>query len=250
MNEQRELCGLFGKLPQQADFVSRHLAEDFTGYWHSWLQACLSVSREQLGEDWLDLYLTSPVWRFAIGAGVCSNQAVLGVMIPSVDEVGRYFPLILAHPGPHRPWAAYLGGAGWYAATEAVALSALEETTGYAALVDAVEALPEPPPPSLPLYKSVAAPTGAARGCAVATPDGGAPEQAVLGLTEKAWRRLLGPHSLWWTRGSEHVEPCLLISAGLPEAGQFAAMFDGDWQRWGWAVEQVVKDEEAAEAPA
>ncbi len=48
---------------------------------------------------WLDLYLTSPAWRFVCAGGACGPRPAIGLMVPSVDRVGRYFPLTLvAHP--------------------------------------------------------------------------------------------------------------------------------------------------------
>lgn len=44
-------------------------------------------------------YLTSPVWRFAIAPGVLGPEGLGGVMMPSVDRVGRYFPLIIGAVG-------------------------------------------------------------------------------------------------------------------------------------------------------
>src|SRR6478735_4491297 len=44
---------------------------------------------------WLDVYLTSPAWRFVCAAGACGSAPVIGVAAPSVDQVGRYFPLTL-----------------------------------------------------------------------------------------------------------------------------------------------------------
>jgi type VI secretion system protein ImpM len=115
-------------------------------------------------------------------------------------------------------------------------------------VLDAVEALPEPEFRPLPQYRSVQALAGSARACVVAADEKASRADSVLGLVEKSYGRLLGPHSLWWTKGSQCVDPCLLISSGLPEAGQLAAMFDGEWSRWGWASEQIVKPEEPAEA--
>ena len=45
-------------------------------------------------------YLEAPVWRFALPPGMCGERAVLGLMLPSVDKAGRYFPLTFAalHP--------------------------------------------------------------------------------------------------------------------------------------------------------
>uniref|UniRef100_UPI0013C2CB68 type VI secretion system-associated protein TagF n=1 Tax=Pseudomonas viridiflava TaxID=33069 RepID=UPI0013C2CB68 len=45
---------------------------------------------------WLDAYLVSPLWRFAVPANLLGSQPVAGVMMPSIDRVGRYFPLTIA----------------------------------------------------------------------------------------------------------------------------------------------------------
>ena len=63
--------GYFGKFPSHGDFITRRLPRDgFLDIWDSWLQNALATSREQLGEAWLPTYLTSPLWRFALAAGV------------------------------------------------------------------------------------------------------------------------------------------------------------------------------------
>ncbi len=87
--------GFYGKLPSHGDFLRRRVSDAFVGVWDGWLQECLTASRASLGDRWLDIYLTSPVWRFACAAGVCGRSPVIGVMAPSVDRVGRYFPLTL-----------------------------------------------------------------------------------------------------------------------------------------------------------
>ena len=87
--------GLFGKLPSHGDFLRRRVSDAFVDAWDSWLRECLPASRNVLGERWLDLYLTSPAWRFIAAAGTCGPTPVIGVMVPSVDRVGRYFPLTL-----------------------------------------------------------------------------------------------------------------------------------------------------------
>ena len=87
--------GLFGKLPSHGDFLRRRVPDAFVDAWDSWLRECLPASRNVLGERWLDLYLTSPAWRFICAAGTCGPAPVIGLMVPSVDRVGRYFPLTL-----------------------------------------------------------------------------------------------------------------------------------------------------------
>src|SRR4029077_2802203 len=93
--------GLFGKLPSHGDFLRRRVSDAFVDAWDAWLRECLAASQEALGERWLDVYLTSPAWRFVCAAGTCGPTPVLGLMVPSVDRVGRYFPLTLVANLPH-----------------------------------------------------------------------------------------------------------------------------------------------------
>lgn len=130
MTTQRDAAGLFGKVPSHGDFVARRLPAAFTEPWDAWLQAGMAHSRAQLGDAWLPTYLNSPIWRFALGAGVCGPQAWTGVMMPSVDRVGRYFPFtIVAGVDEMATAAAGCGvpSAAWYARLEALALAALGE---------------------------------------------------------------------------------------------------------------------------
>src|SRR5690606_25700162 len=84
--------------PSRGDFVGRRLPADFVGPWDAWLQSAMATSRNALGSEWLDVYLTSPLWRFALSPGACGAAGHVGVVMPSVDNVGRYFPLTAAAP--------------------------------------------------------------------------------------------------------------------------------------------------------
>ncbi|MGH1470065.1 MAG: type VI secretion system-associated protein TagF [Cellvibrionaceae bacterium] len=245
MTTNADTCGLFGKLPQQADFVSHFLPDSFTDHWHAWLQSSIGVSREQLGENWLDLYLTSPVWRFAIMPNIVTSEAIVGVIIPSVDEVGRYFPLTIAHLGKHQPWSAYLHGQSWYDDIEKIAVSALDDNMTYSHFMGSQESLPPPNFLPFPNYKTTAVGHSPNRAIAIKKPEDNTENELTNSLLNNLTSTILGQHSLWWTNGSDHVDPCLLMSSNLPDAGQFSAMLDGDWQKWGWAEEVVIKTEEA-----
>jgi type VI secretion system protein ImpM len=139
--------GLFGKLPARGDFVRSGLPGGFVTPWDAWLQAALAASQAGLGEDWLPAWLEAPVWRFAIAPGLCGPDAVLGTMLPSVDRVGRYFPLTLAAlfapdtaPDDWNAVEAWLDGA------EAAGFAALEQD----ATQEQVVAMLPPPPAGLP----------------------------------------------------------------------------------------------------
>ena len=92
-------CGMFGKLPSKRDFVAYNMPRPFLDQWEAWLQTALATSKLKLGSQWQDIFLTMPIWRFWFGAEVF-GQAVTGALMPSVDGIGRYFPLCLCACAP------------------------------------------------------------------------------------------------------------------------------------------------------
>ena len=51
--------------------------------------------------------------------------------------------------------------------------------------------------------------------------------------------------SLWWEKGSGHIAAYIRISDGIPNAGQFAALLDGQWQQWGRQEANILTIEPA-----
>jgi type VI secretion system protein ImpM len=207
--------GFFGKLASHGDFLSRRLPPSFVAVWDAWLQAALRGSREQLGTAWLDAYLTGPLWRFALAPGVCDGQAWAGVLMPSVDRVGRHFPLVLAAATAGSPsLAAWMGeGAPWFEQLEDLALSSLEagfDFDGFDAALLSMAGLPPAP------MQGVAGPLGWQAGIPAAG-------EAALAVDAIASAALYG-QSIWWTDGSERVDPCVRLCRGLPVPQAFAAM--------------------------
>ena len=120
--------GFIGKIPSQGDFVHRRLPWEFIDAWDAWMQDGIGATRERLGENWLDYYLVAPVWRFLLTAGSCDNNAWLGLWFPSVDRVGRHFPLTVAVPLPAQQAhpALLIKLEAWLAGVEEAALAALD----------------------------------------------------------------------------------------------------------------------------
>ena len=117
--------GWYGKLPALGDFASRRLPPLFVEPWDRWLATGLASWRES-DEAWLEAFLTAPTWRFALGTGVPFEQSpgYAGVLMPSVDRVGRYFPLTVVRPrGPSEA----LAPAAWLQALEGLAVAALND---------------------------------------------------------------------------------------------------------------------------
>jgi type VI secretion system protein ImpM len=110
--------------------VRAGLPRDFTDRWDDWLQSVLTGSRALMGEAWLPAFLEAPVWRFALPSGMCGERGALGLMMPSVDKAGRYFPLTFAALGTGGVAAATSGpGNAWLDRCEAAGLAALEQDT-------------------------------------------------------------------------------------------------------------------------
>jgi type VI secretion system protein ImpM len=93
---QAKMAGFYGKVPARGDFVRAGLPRDFIDAWDDWLSEVMSTSKEVGGDAWLPAFLEAPVWRFALPSGLCGASAIIGLMLPSVDKAGRYFPLTFA----------------------------------------------------------------------------------------------------------------------------------------------------------
>ena len=156
--------GWHGKLPTLGDFASRRMDAGFLATWDTWLAEGLLQLRQQQPEAWLPAYLASPSWRFVLmpGAmpGAAGAQAWAGVLMPSVDRVGRYFPFTLVWPLAAPPGAldqqralwAWLGRLDDLAADalhDDWALDRLEAELARMALPDLLP-LPAVQPPGLP----------------------------------------------------------------------------------------------------
>ncbi len=236
--------GFFGKLPSHGDFLRRHVSDAFVGVWDAWLQECIAASREALGDQWLDVYLTSPVWRFGCAPGTCGPAPVIGIIVPSVDRVGRYFPLTIAAelPGSVDLVAAATDAEAFFADAEQLAIEALAaDQVDFAAFEEGIARLASTLG-SVGLPRQVELDTAAA---VVLSDDGQACWQIPIGspsLLGAAFAQLLShrlsavydPLVLWWTEGSASVEPTCLVGKGLPHPASFAALLDGRWTERQW----------------
>jgi type VI secretion system protein ImpM len=185
--------GFCGKLPARGDFVMSGLPRSFVEAWHDWLQSVMATSRRSLGEEWVAAWLEAPIWRFALSPGVCGPDAVLGLWMPSVDRIGRYFPLTFAAVMPGGDAAALIrAGGGFLALVECAGLDALAGDLAPESVAArlATAALAEPGDPSTD------------------------PE-----LCPEA-------RALWWSTGSPRVPLTAFATGTLPDAAVFAGMLD------------------------
>lgn len=133
MTDPVQAAGWFGKLPTVGDFATRRLDGDFVQVWDNWLSTGLARLRTEDDGQWLGAYLASPTWRFMLTPGFLpaplQTQTWAGVVMPSVDRVGRYYPLTLACALPHVPLSGHSQAAlwSWLHQLEDLAVDALQE---------------------------------------------------------------------------------------------------------------------------
>jgi len=237
MRAASHLPGFFGKLPALGDFVSRRLDSDFINSWDAWLSEGISASREQLGANWLKAYLTSPIWRFLLSPGNCGSCSWAGIMMPSVDSVGRYFPLTLAVPVYRRELLPCLFSvaAEWFEELELSALSALDDEFNIEAFDKKLKALNIPLPPvadqKLDVGQKVQKYVNNGTVTIVIEMRGLEQLPEVPGGSgDGLFERLLSVYSLWSTNGSPLVKPTFLAYNCMPPPTAYVQLLTGCWR--------------------
>ena len=244
--------GLYGKLPSHGDFLRRRAPDSFVSVWDAWLQDALAASRAALGDRWLDVYLTSPAWRFAASAGVFGAEPFGGVMVPSVDRVGRYFPLTIVAQLPQHlaPLGAAIEANPFFERAERLVIDTLEsDEIDFEAFDGNVEMLGDVLEPLCELPRLILDPAAAdiltaPPGDLIQIPLGSPPQltPVLMQMLSQRLTMLYAPLMIWWTEGSGVVEPGCLVTKGLPHPEAFTALLDGSWgsREW-WAVPAAIE---------
>ncbi|MFB9269870.1 type VI secretion system-associated protein TagF [Bradyrhizobium erythrophlei] len=223
-------CGLFGKIGAKRDFIAIATPRSFLEIWEPWVQAALSASRHQLGANWQQAFLTAPVWRFWLGAAICGTP-VAGAIMPSLDGVGRYYPLTLhavTDEGALLPPPSIDPQDEWFGHAETFLLSTLDRSATYEQVSDALDRLTVPrlqatlgdTPPIVSL--------GATMAGTVSATDAFAESFAALGTANP---QVYAAASFWWTAGGEGFPPMALCCRGLPDPFRYSTLLTGDLGR-------------------
>jgi type VI secretion system protein ImpM len=182
--------GFCGKIPGRGDFVRAGLPLAFADPWERWMERMLRASRSALDAEWLPAWLEAPVWRFALTRGACGPNAVIGLWMPSVDHVGRYYPLTIAAVASNTDAPALIGhGRGFLDAAECIGRKAVGQELS-------------PDQLAADLAAAAAPPGGPATDPLLCPPEGG----------------------LWWTQGAPRVSAGVFASTGLPDENKFSKM--------------------------
>lgn len=230
-----QATGIFGKLPAHGDFLHRNLPSKVVNEWDSWLQTFVGSTQERLGDAWLDVYLTSPIWRYCLSPGVVDDHYWGGIVLPSVDRVGRYFPFSIMRRLPETtvPCDFMTIQTEWFAQLEQAALRALDGQTQVEALVQEVNAVNLT---GTPLYVRQARPNLDAGVVVDMDFDKPVPQATLSHFLDAFVASTFSSYSVWSTSGSDRVDPCVFITHGMPPVAGAAAMLDGLWEDWEWSV--------------
>lgn len=219
--------GWHGKLPSLGDFASRRLPPEFVEAWDGWLAAGLAALRSHDAQGWLDGYLASPIWRYLLLPGVLpgtlGQQAWAGVLMPSVDRAGRYFPFTVAWPLPAVPRGgdAFTALHRWLRQLDDLAADALQDDWTVARLESELERLRAPDPVASAPPQALA--TSAGTVCL--TIDSAADVTTLI--TEDAlgiWQTAASGQAFWWCEPGTDAGR-LVVTRGLPAGSGIGVLF-------------------------
>ena len=215
--------GFYGKLPGYGDFIQKRLPTDFINPWHGWLQTGMVACREQHPESWMTFYLNCPAWSFVLSAGICGEQAVAGVTIPSVDRVGRYFNFTMASilPADIDPAVFAAAHSDWLDGLEDLALSVLEQEKDQEGIEDLINSLSAELIWNPGVRSSFSGGTGHAR---VLSGESMGVTELLPQMLHKLISREHEHYGLWWHKGSSQVSAQLVSCAGMPTADVYLGL--------------------------
>jgi type VI secretion system protein ImpM len=168
--------------------------------------------------------MSVPIWRFCLSPGVAGASGVIGVLMPSVDRVGRRFPLTLVGPLPDSMPVieAHLSSDDTFEMLETIALSVLDDDLSKDILAERLEGVG---------FSAVHAVTacsvvpGSSVVCRAKTS-----QQMVRTTTAELLARSFASPTIWSTLMEEDSR--LMVCDGLPDGLNMQGLFDLDADLW------------------
>ncbi|MCV2869186.1 type VI secretion system-associated protein TagF [Defluviimonas sp. WL0002] len=216
--------GAFGKMPALGDFFRLEVAPGFVTAWDGWLQNAILAARDRLGDAWHDCYMSAPIWRFTLSPGLAGGNPTIGVLMPSVDRVGRQFPLTLVatlQTGMD-PIAAHFAAVPLFQELESLALDALDDMARDA-LAERLGQI---------VWHFEAEPDRVELSPGRAVVSGSSPGGALPALAARSLARDFRAPSVW--SAETDAGPRLMVLEGLPDESASVGLFDlsaAIWQK-------------------
>lgn len=218
--------GAFGKMPSVGDFFRINMPNGFVSGWDQWIQSAMLRAQSALGSAFDAHYMSAPIWRFSLTAGLAGSQKMIGVLMPSVDRVGRRFPLTLARAIDTPGCAAldHFNDTGLFEQLEDVALDALEDSMTREVLETRLRDVVVPAPRNAPPIRMV--------GKTITLTDGTSGD-ILPGLASGLLAGKYVAPSVW--SAVVNSVPRLMICDGLPDGSNIQGLFQLDAPMWNGA---------------
>jgi type VI secretion system protein ImpM len=161
-------------------------------------------------------------------------------MFPSVDRVGRYFPLALFAPLPADADLAVLtvSQSSWFDQLETLAMQALNAGLNFEAWDSAVRDFARPHIELRGSTEDATVPIspGLPQKCLHIAIDSHLESGHILAQHTQG---LGSPRSWWWHTGQGKTQDIFEIAEALPEADEFSALIDQQWVAHNWVVKKI-----------
>ena len=218
--------GFYGKLPINGDFIQRNLPSHFVHVWDQWVLEGLAACQQKYQDQWLDHYLTSPIWRFYLAPGTIDEKAYVGVIAPSVDSVGRYFPMSIVASLEPNVTPSFLSQSyqDFFTELEDIFLKYLHsegaQVDGFIAELHVIGSKLE----ALISQESIDSLPDSYGGHRFKLRDQSDIASAASNLWLQELSRQQQNSTVWLSNGSSNFEPSMLTTRGLPNKEQFVSM--------------------------
>lgn len=230
----QNIPGFYGKLPMLGDFVNRRLPKEFVYPLDEWLQLSLAHSKDVLKESWLNCYLQSPIWRFILCPEVCGSDPWMGLIMPSVDKVGRYYPLVLGCKLVKgcNPIEVLTVGCSWFEMADETILSILSDEQIDLEVFD--ERVTSLGGISSKLTRCTGnLDVGYGTSWQVSMINNSV-QNSISILAHQLLYQRLGEYSIWWGPSIDKDNASMLVCSGLPSPANFASLLTGRWDMGDW----------------
>ena len=223
-----DVAAWYGKVASLGDFVQRRVPPECLRTLDAWLSTVMRDARDQLGERWLDVYLTAPLLRFAWAPDVIDSRWWFGLLMPSCDSVGRYFPLVIVQPRPRAPEdrIALDHLELWYEHLAHAAMQTLNE--GADSLETLETSLRDAPPWPTPGRAPVVTTRDTLHGDRLGVAPAASLQQWLHGLATRDLHRRFAGCTIWWRVTESPSGDSVDIVHGLPDGAGFAALLSGE----------------------
>jgi type VI secretion system protein ImpM len=152
----------------------------------------------------------------------------VGVLMPSLDGVGRYYPLTLfayADPGSAIAPPDIDAQHAWFHAAEEYLLTTLDKEVPFEQTAAALDQFA--PPAALPAQQTRDGHVAIAEGTLAAHATDSALPELFTNLRIANFASIYAAASFWWTLGGDNYQPLALCCRRMPDPFVFASMLTG-----------------------